>query len=81
MREVVYGEDVEFIELNEVFKYVTKTGTEYTLMCLHDGLRPCVGCVFSINSNHPLKYIACTGNSLECGNKIFKAIDQVLEDL
>jgi hypothetical protein len=81
MKEVAYGEDVELIELDEVFKYVTKTGTEYTLMCLHDGLRPCVGCVFSINSNHPLKSIACTGNGLECENRIFKAIDQVLENL
>ena len=46
MKEIVYGTDVEVTEPNEVFKYVTKTGTEYTLMCLHDGLRPCVGCVF-----------------------------------
>ena len=74
MKEIVYGTDVEVTEPNEVFKYVTKTGTEYTLMCLHDGLRPCVGCVFSINSNHPLKYLAFTGKGLECENRIFKDI-------
>ena len=81
MREVAYGEDVEIVDLNEVFKYVTKIGTEYTLICLHDGSHPCVGCVFSAISNHPLRFVTCTENGLECGDKIFKAIDQVLDNL
>ena len=81
MREVVYGEGVEIIELNEVFKYVTNGGTEYILMCVHDGQHPCEGCVFSASSNHPLKYLICTENSLACGDRIYKSVDQVLEDL
>ena len=85
MKKIVCGTDVEVTEPNEVFKYVSKSGTEYILMCLHvgpqDGLQPCDGCVFSYGSSHPLRHASCAGNSLDCDNKIFIAIDQVLENI
>lgn len=71
----------EETELGEVFTYVTELGTPYMLMCRPEGSHPCVGCVFSNASNHPLRYVLCSENGLECDRKVFKDINAVLENL
>lgn len=71
----------EEAELGEVFTYVTKRGTPYLLMCQYEGRHLCAGCVFSADSNHPLKHVLCNKNGLACERKVFKDINVVLENL
>lgn len=85
MRYIKAGPYKEATDPDEVFKYVTKSGTEYILMCLHNGRHegtlPCRGCVFSITGNHPLGYESCLTNGLDCTHKLFKELNTILEDL
>lgn len=80
MREIGAGAIGELTKLNEVFKYTGFGDCNYVLVARFSDDK-CDGCVFYDNSGHPLSVESCTGNGLECSERIFKPIDEVLENI
>ena len=81
MREMKPGGCGSVTEVGEVFKYIVSSKRQYTLIALYSPYNICTGCVFYESGGHPLSIESCTGNGLECSERIFKPIDDVLESL
>lgn len=80
MRKIGAGPWEELTEPNEVFKYTGFGDCNYILIArVSDDT--CDGCVFSENSGHPLSAESCANIGIECSTRIFKSIDDALEDL
>lgn len=81
MREIEAGCCESITEVGEVFKYRVQRERQYVLIALYRTYNSCKGCVFYMNSGHPLSREVCCGNGLMCHRRIFKPVNIIMEDL
>lgn len=81
MREIGAGPNEETLKPNEIFKYIVSPDLQYTLIALYSPYDKCEGCVFAEDSGHPLSSEGCVDIGLYCSKRVFKSIDDVLENL
>lgn len=81
MKEIEAGPNEVVTEPNEVFKYIASPDLQYTLIALYSPNDACNGCVFDESSEHPLRSEDCVDIGIDCSKRIFKTIDNILEDL
>lgn len=82
MRAVKPGDTDIGIKVGEVFKYIVSDKHQYILIALYRHYNSCKGCVFSMDSDHPLSsMVGCLSTGLKCNHRIFRPVDELLEDL
>lgn len=82
MKHIEAGPNEKVIEPNEVFKYTGSDGQQYTLIAICASYDACdKGCVFNECSGHPLSTEFCEDIGLDCTKRLFKPIDDILENL
>lgn len=81
MREIKYSDDDNVLKVGEAFKYISPSNRQYILLALYSAHGSCAGCAFEDISDHPLNGVNCMYNGLNCFDRIFKPVDNLLENL